>query len=157
MFPRNLRPLGNLIALMFAACFVEGRALAQGRSDVAAPAVEPDRSNAVNNRPLGEFLIGTKWLMYEIPGRIVEFGPNGKFLLDDWRIHDIEGRWKVTGPKQVTVTVISQKFRNLTAVFNFDDRLSYFTGHDLDRNRQVTKSPRINMVPNDPADPYRWR
>src|SRR5262249_53520598 len=92
---------------------------------------------------------------YEIPGRIVEFGPEGKFDLEDWKKHDIEGRWKVTGPRQVTVTVISQKFRNLTAELNFDDRLSYFTGHDLDRNRQITKSPRINMVPNDPADPYR--
>ena len=46
------------------------------------------------------------------------------------------------------------KFRNLTATLNFDDRLSFFTGTDLDPKRQVTKSPRINMVPHDPADPY---
>src|SRR4051794_32420576 len=118
MFPRNLLPLSNLVALMFTACIFEGRALAQERPDVVLSALEADGDNVEDNRHLGEFLVGTKWLMYEIPGRIVEFGENGKFLLDDWKIHEIEGRWKVTGPKQVTVTVISPKFKNLTAVFN---------------------------------------
>ena len=112
-------------------------------------------SRTVEDKPLADFLIGTKWLMYEIPGRIVEFGEAGKFDLDDWKMQGIEARWKVTGPRQVTVTVISQKARNQTATLNFDERLSYFTGTDLDHKRQVTKSPRINSVPHDPADPYR--
>jgi hypothetical protein len=115
---------------------------------------EDEHRDSEEDRGLGEFLIGTRWLMYEIPGRIVEFGEDGRFHLEDWKMQGIEALWKVTGRKQVTVTVISPKFKNLTATFNFDDRLSYFTGTDLDHKRQITKSPRINMVPHDPADPY---
>ena len=113
-----------------------------------------ERSDSDDSHHLESFLVGTKWLMYEIPGRIVEFGENGKFELDDWRMQGIEARWRATGPKQVTVVVVSQKFGNLTATLNFDNRLSYFTGTDLDHNRKITKSPRINHVPHDPADPY---
>ncbi|MEP6714825.1 MAG: hypothetical protein ABJC09_04585 [Terriglobia bacterium] len=132
---------------------VEGRASAQERGPVVVGPVG-ERDNAENNQQLLTFLVGTKWLMYEIPGRIVEFGDNGKFDLDDWKMQGIEAHWKVTGPKQVTVTVISQKCRNQTATLNFDDRLSSFTGTDLGGKRQITKSPRINRVPHDPADPY---
>ena len=125
------------------------------RQNVVDPQSDDDsRRDAEAPRPLQEFLIGTKWLMYEIPGRIVEFGEDGKFHLEDWKMQGIEARWKVTGPKQITVTVISQKFRNQTATMIFDGRLSYFTGTDLGGKRKITKSPRINRVENDPADPY---
>jgi len=152
MSPRNVLVLSKLMALLCVACLVEGRASAQERLGVVLPV--GIHANAEDSHPLGEFLVGTKWLMYEIPGRIVEFGDDGKFELDDWKMQGIEARWKVTGPRQVTVTVISQKARNQTAKLNFDDRLSFFTGTDLGGKRQITKSPRINMVPHDPADPY---
>ena len=124
----------------------------QSGSDLRSPGEEP--GPVAEDHQLREFLTGTRWLMYEIPGRIVEFGENGRFDLDDWKMQDIEARWKVTGPRQVTVTVVSQKFHNLTATLNFDDHISFFTGTDLDHNRRITKSPRIHRVPHDPADPY---
>jgi hypothetical protein len=42
------------------------------------------------------------------------------------------------------VTVAGKKFRNLTAVFNFNEDRTSFTGHDLDRNRKVTTSPMVD-------------
>lgn len=157
-----------LSSLAVSLCGISPRASAEPQPGIALIGLAVDRQpvadsrsfggehdSSEDNHPLGGFLIGTKWLMYEIPGRIVEFGENGKFELDDWKKQGIEARWKVTGPKQVTVTVVSAKFRNLKATLNFDNRLSYFTGTDLDRKRQISKSPRINSVPNDPADPNR--
>lgn len=158
MSPRNLLVLSNVAALMLVSYFTPGRASAQEaqpRPGIVLAAFQKGQEKPADDHQLGEFLVGTKWLMYEIPGRIVEFGAGGKFDLDDWKMQGIEARWQVTGPKQVTVTVTGTKFHNLTAVLNFDNRLSYFTGTDLDHKRQITKSPRINMVPNDPADPYR--
>jgi hypothetical protein len=102
------------------------------------------RSEGDRKRELTEFLAGTKWLMYQIPGRIVEFGKEGKFNLEDWKQQGIVARWKATGPNQVTVTVTSKKFHNLTAVMNFNEERTHFTGHDLDRNRQIIESPRID-------------
>jgi hypothetical protein len=167
MSPRELLVASKIIALACLALLLEGHASAQDQphatradlaadsaSAVAASDADEGCESAAGNPQLGEFLVGTKWLMYEIPGRIVEFGENGKFELEDWKMQGIEAQWKVTGPRQVTVTVTSQKFHHLTALLNFDGRLSYFTGHDLDPKRQITKSPRINHVPNDPADPY---
>jgi hypothetical protein len=168
MFPRKWFVLSSLAVSLGAGFGVYTHALAEQPSGIVLVGLATDRQpvvdsrsaggehgNAADDRQLGEFLVGTKWLMYEIPGRIAEFGENGKFELEDWKQQGIEARWKVTGPKQVTVTVISQKFRNLKATLNFDNRLSYFTGTDLDHKRQITKSPRINSVPNDPADPNR--
>jgi len=167
MSPRNCLLLSSVVAVICVARVVVADASAQEHQGIVlaglvmkqepesalrSPGEEPER--AEENHQLSEFLIGTRWLMYEIPGRIVEFGENGNFELDDWKMQGIEARWKATGPKQVTVTVVSQKFKNLTATLNFDDRLSFFTGTDLDHHRRITKSPRIHRVPNDPADPY---
>jgi hypothetical protein len=41
--------------------------------------------------------------------------------------------------------VTGDKFSNLTAVFNFNEDRASFTGHDLDRNRKVTISPRVGV------------
>jgi len=104
-------------------------------------------------RDLKEFLPGTKWLMYNWKDRVIEFRKDGKFELEDWKRQGITAEWSVTGVDQVTVRVTSQKFRNLTAVFNFDRDRTSFTGHDLDKKREVTKSPRISPpVRNDDQD-----
>ena len=99
---------------------------------------EGDRKKA-----LGEFLAGTKWLMYDRADRELEFRKDGKFALPAWASQGISAVWRATGPNQVTVTVVSQKFRNLTAVFNFNEDRTAFTGHDLDKKREVTRSPRV--------------
>ncbi|MEP6670933.1 MAG: hypothetical protein ABJF10_17370 [Chthoniobacter sp.] len=143
-----MKPPPNICPLVIAALMAGGCLQAQ------QPRPDAQGHNAEANQHLATFLVGTKWLMYEIPGRIVEFGEDGKFDLDDWKMQGIEAKWKVTGPSQVTVTVISVKAKDQTAILNFDAKLSSFTGNDLDPRRKISKSPRINRVPNDPADPY---
>ena len=97
-----------------------------------------------NDQPLAEFLPRTKWLMYGRNDRVVEFHNDGKFVLDDWTQQGLAAEWKANGPNQVTVTITSDKFKNLTATLNFDETRSWFTGTDLDKTRKITKSPRIS-------------
>ncbi|QIF04980.1 hypothetical protein G5S37_26865 [Roseimicrobium sp. ORNL1] len=99
--------------------------------------------NASDARELTKALEGTKWLWHGKEDRVLELRKGGKFDLDDWAQQGISAEWKVTGPKEVTVTVVSQKFRDLTATLVFDDGLNSFTGHDLDKKRVITPSPRL--------------
>ena len=97
-----------------------------------------------NDQPLAEFLPGTKWLMYGRKDRVVEFHDEGKFVLDDWTQQGLAAEWKATGPNQVTVTITSGKFKNLTATLDFNETRSSFTGTDLDKTRKITRSPRLS-------------
>jgi hypothetical protein len=101
-------------------------------------------------RELEDALAGTKWLWQGREEYVVELRKDGTFAMDDWTRQGIEAEWEATGPKEVTVTVTSRKFRNLTATLIFDDALTSFTGTDLDKNRPIVKSRRVGGI--DPGD-----
>lgn len=102
---------------------------------------------AGETKALGQSLGGTRWLWHAFPDRVLELRSDGKFALDDWAQQGIEAKWKATGPREVTVTVTSRKFKDLTATLVFDANLTSFTGLDLGRKRVITPSPRLGSQP----------
>lgn len=104
------------------------------------PAADPDAKH------LNEALADTRWLWHGREDRILILRKDGTFDLKDWTRQGIAATWKATAPQKVTVTVTSAKFKNLTATLIFEDKLGAFTGTDLDKNRAITRSPRIDEV-----------
>ena len=98
--------------------------------------------HGASERDLEETLAGTKWHWQGRPDFLLELRADGTFALDAWAKQGIEAEWEATGPKEVTVTVTSRKFHNLTATLIFDADLTSFTGTDLDKNRKISRSPR---------------
>jgi hypothetical protein len=108
-----------------------------GRSNAA------DRGEGPREKILADSLAGTKWLWHGKPQFVVEFRRDGVFELADWKRQGIAAVWKATGPHWVTVTVTSNKFKNLTANLVFNKDRTSFTGTDLDWNREIVQSPRV--------------
>jgi hypothetical protein len=131
------------LALFLAGPLVAGAQPPDSRTIVIADRDEARDPGSEAVKPLEEILPDSKWLMYDRRDRVLEFCDGGTFALADWTRQGIAAIWKVTGPNQVTVTVTSEKFKGLTAVFNFDEERTSFTGHDLDKDRVVTRSPRV--------------
>lgn len=123
-------PKLRVVVLLLCACTMSHR--------VGAADAKNDQT-----KTLAESLGGTKWLWYGREDQVLEFRRDGKFVLAAWAEQAIAATWRATGPNEVTVTVTSQKFRNLTATLIFNDDLSLFTGTDLDKNRAIAKSPRV--------------
>ncbi|RBP42542.1 hypothetical protein DES53_106251 [Roseimicrobium gellanilyticum] len=122
---------------------VTGFTLATGFLHQVAAATGTGNDTEILARDLG----GTRWFWHGREDRVLELRKDGTFDLEDWKQQGISAIWKATGPKQVTVTVVSQKFRNLTATLDFDTSLNSFTGKDLDQKRAIAPSPRIAVSP----------
>ena len=92
--------------------------------------------------PLDEFLGGTKWLWFGRKDQVLEFGKDGKMNFDDWTKKGLVTGWKVTGPNQVTLSILSGRDKMLDATLVFSDDHTSFTGTDFGGKRAIAKSSR---------------
>lgn len=102
-----------------------------------------DTAAADKSKPLDEILPGTRWLWFGSRDRVLEFQKDGKVGLDDWTRQGLVTGWQLTGPSEVTLSILSGRKKNLTATLNFSDDRRSFTGLDFDAKRVIAKSPRV--------------
>jgi hypothetical protein len=122
-------------------------------SSCAAGGKGKGRAEADRPRPLAEFLAGTRWQMGAGKDFAVVFRPDGVFEFPAWKRQGITAVWKVTGPAQVTVTVTSEKYRDLTTKLVFNEQRTSFGGLDLDGKRRIEIVPFIHEDNRRPAAP----
>jgi hypothetical protein len=95
-----------------------------------------------SDRPLKEFLGGTKWLWYGSPANELTFLEDGTIGFTEWTNKGLVTGWKVTAKNGVKLTILKGRENNMTATLDFSEDRSSFTGIDFNGRSQIVKSPR---------------
>ncbi|HSI10465.1 MAG TPA: hypothetical protein VK961_00410, partial [Chthoniobacter sp.] len=97
----------------------------------------PDRVVG-EKKPLVEFFAGTKWYWEGSKQHVLEIRKGGSLHLDYWTLPTV---WKVTGPEQVSFTMHFKNGETKTAVVDFNEDRSAFSGVQF-RGGVISRTPR---------------
>jgi hypothetical protein len=101
--------------------------------------------NATEQKPLAEFLRGTKWYWEGSKEHILEFCQDGTAQLNWWKLPT---DWKVTGPNEAAFTMHFPNEPDKTATITFTDDRTSFSGTQF-RGGVISKSPRADDLDGD--------